>query len=96
MITLAEWIRKRRLQRLGHVERMNNNRLSIKALHTRIEGTKSRGRQRKRWIDNVKEDVQEKQGRIQGARGGPGPPIFGKVNFIFLHCIQCLKKYFLN
>jgi len=30
------------------------------------------------------------QGRIQG------PPIFGKVNFIFLHCIQCLKKIFLK
>jgi len=21
--------------------------------------------------------------------GGPDPPIFGKVNFISLHCIQC-------
>jgi len=25
-----------------------------------------------------------------------GPPIFGKVNFIFLHCIQCMKKIFLK
>jgi len=32
-------------------------------------------------------------GRIQGG-GGPGPPIFGKVSFIFLHCIQCLKNIF--
>jgi len=32
-------------------------------------------------------------GGFRGA-GGPGPPIFGKVSFIFLHCIQCLKKYF--
>jgi len=24
--------------------------------------------------------------------GGRPPPIFGKVNFIFLHCIQCLKN----
>jgi len=36
------------------------------------------------------------QWRIQG--GGPGPPIFGKVNLIliFLHCIQCLKTIFLK
>jgi len=34
--------------------------------------------------------------RLTGARGGPGggPPIFSKFNYIFLHCIQCLKKYF--
>jgi len=30
------------------------------------------------------------------AYGGPGPPIFGEVNLIFLHCIQCLKKIFLK
>jgi len=46
---------------------MSNNRLSIRALHTRIEWTKSRGQQRKRWIDNVKEDVQEKDSNIQEA-----------------------------
>jgi len=33
------------------------------------------------------------RGRMQG---GPGSPIIGKVNFISLHCIQCLKKLFLK
>jgi len=44
---------------------MNNDRLPTRALHTRIEGTKSGERRRKRWIDNVKEDVQEKDSSIQ-------------------------------
>jgi len=36
-------------------------------------------------------------GNFSGAdSGGPGAPVFGKVNFIFLHCIQCLKELFLK
>jgi hypothetical protein len=66
-ITLVERIRKRRLQWLGHVERMNCDRLPVRALHTRIEGNRSRGRQRKRWIDNVKEDLEEKGINMQDA-----------------------------
>jgi len=31
-----------------------------------------------------------------GGSRGPGPPIFNKVNLIFLHCIQCVKKIFLK
>jgi len=44
---------------------MNNDRLPIRALHTRIKKTKSR--QRKRQIDNVKLKVQEKDNNIQEA-----------------------------
>jgi len=39
---------------------MNNDRTPTQALYTRTEGTRSRGRQRKRWTDNVKEEVQKK------------------------------------
>jgi len=55
MITLVGRIHKQRLQWLGRVERTHNDRFSIRALHRRTEGTESQGRQRKRWIDNVKE-----------------------------------------
>jgi len=45
-------IRKRRLQWLRYVEKMNNGKLPIRALHTRVEGARSRGRQlRKKTMD---------------------------------------------
>jgi len=54
---------------LGHVERMNNDKLPVLALHTRTDWTKSRGWQSKRWVDILKEDVglQEKDSNIQEA-----------------------------
>ena len=53
-------IKKRRLLWLGHVERMEGERLPIGALHGHVEGKRSRGRQSKIWMDNVREDLKEK------------------------------------
>src|SRR6218665_418684 len=53
-------IKKRRLQWFGHVERMEGKRLPNAALHLHVEGKISRGRQRKTWMDNVREDLKEK------------------------------------
>jgi len=53
-------IQRRRLQWFGHVEPMNKCRLSVKALATLVSGTRSEGRQRKRLIDNVREDMYQK------------------------------------
>src|SRR6218665_3961847 len=36
---------------------MEGNRLPVVALYGQLEGTRSRGRQPKKWIDNVKEDL---------------------------------------
>jgi len=63
---VAQQITKRRLQWLGHVERMEaiggekRKRLPNAALHGHVEGKRSRGRQRKIWMDNVREDLKEK------------------------------------
>jgi len=38
--------------------RMDGNTLPVRAMHCRVEGTRSRGRQRKRWIDSIKEDLE--------------------------------------
>jgi len=53
--TVAKKIKKRRLQWFGHVERMEGERLPIAALHGHVDGKRSRGRQRKIWMDNVRE-----------------------------------------
>lgn len=52
-------IKRRRLTWFGHVERMNEKRLPNKAFYTYSLGPRTRGRQRKRWIDNIQEDVAE-------------------------------------
>lgn len=61
-ITVVEKIQKRRLKWFGHVERMDNSRLPVAALHGRREGEgeRRRGRPRKTWMDNVKEDLKSK------------------------------------
>ena len=55
METLVHKIQGYRLQWFGHVEQMDNSRLPAKALATLVLGTRSQGRQRKRWLDNVKD-----------------------------------------
>jgi len=43
---------------ISHVKRMSNSRLPAKALETLVSGTRSRGRQSRRWIDTYsKEEV---------------------------------------
>src|SRR6218665_82304 len=58
--TVVQKIKKRRLQWFVHVERMEEKRLPNAALHGRVEGKRSRGRQRKTWMDNVREDPKER------------------------------------
>src|SRR6218665_1960308 len=58
--TVVQKIKGRRLQWFGHVERMEEKRLPNAALHGHVEGKRSRGRQRKTWMDNVREDLKEK------------------------------------
>ena len=66
--TVVDKIRKRRLRWFGHVERMEGNRLPLAALHGHIEGERSRGRQPKTWMDNVREDLRNMDIGIAGAK----------------------------
>ena len=59
--TLCEKIEKKRLRWFGHVERMEDNRLPHRALHCYIEGTRSRGRPKKTWLDCVKQDFDRRK-----------------------------------
>jgi hypothetical protein len=59
--TITETIRLHRLRWLGHVQRMEENRIPKKVLYMTFETTRPRGRPRKRWEDEVRED-----GRVVG------------------------------
>ena len=57
--TVVQKIKKMRLQWFGHVERMEGKRPNA-ALHGHVEGESISGRQRKTWMDNLREDLKEK------------------------------------
>lgn len=58
-INLETYVKLTRLRWLGHVVRMDNNR-RVKIIHNGMpEGTRTRGRPRQRWMDNVMTDVRE-------------------------------------
>uniref|UniRef100_H3A382 Reverse transcriptase domain-containing protein n=1 Tax=Latimeria chalumnae TaxID=7897 RepID=H3A382_LATCH len=59
-ITLLQKIQERRLQRFGHISRMDPERIPHMAIHTKVQGMKNRGRPRIHWIDTVKNDIQQK------------------------------------
>ena len=40
---------------------METNRWPYKALYTKVQGKRKPGRQKKKWIDNVKEDLAMKE-----------------------------------
>ncbi|PSN58017.1 hypothetical protein C0J52_02027 [Blattella germanica] len=58
-INLETYVKLTRLRWLGHVVRMDNNR-RVKIIHNGMpEGTRTRGRPRQRWMDNMMTDVRE-------------------------------------
>jgi hypothetical protein len=60
-LTITETIRLHRLHWFGHVERMEENRISQRVLYMNLETTRLRGRPRNIWKDEMRED-----GRIVG------------------------------
>lgn len=57
--TIIGTIKAGRLRWAGHVARMTDDRTAKKALDRNFDGTRARGRPRKRWIDGVEEDLQK-------------------------------------
>jgi hypothetical protein len=52
---IVEFIKSLRLRWCGHIEWMNNKKC-LKII-SKMEGNRKRGRPRKRWIDEVEEDL---------------------------------------
>jgi hypothetical protein len=52
---IVKFVKSLRLAWLGHVERMDEERMSRKLLHGKMEGRRSRGRPRKRWLQDLED-----------------------------------------
>jgi hypothetical protein len=55
---IVKWIKGQRISWLGHVERMEEDRMPKKIFTQELEGTRRRRRPRKRWEEEVERDVQ--------------------------------------
>jgi len=62
--TVIETIMLNRLRWFGHVQRMEENRITRRVLYMNLGTTRLRGRPRNRWQDEVRGD-----GRIVGGEG---------------------------
>ena len=55
---IVKWIKGQRISWLGHLERMEEDRMSKKIFTQELEGTRRRGRPRKGWKEEVERDLQ--------------------------------------
>ena len=54
----VKWIKGQRISWLGHLERMEEDRMPKKIFTQELEGTRRIGRHRKRWREEVERDLQ--------------------------------------
>jgi hypothetical protein len=55
---IVKWIKGQRISWLGHLERMEEDRMPKKIFTQELEETRRRGRPRKRWKEEVERDIQ--------------------------------------
>jgi len=55
---IIKWIKGQRISRLGHLERMEEDRMSKKIFTQELEGPRRRGIPRKGWREEVERDLQ--------------------------------------
>jgi len=55
---IVKWIKWQRISWLGHLERMEEDRMPKKIFTQELEGTKRRGRPGKGWREEVERDLQ--------------------------------------
>jgi hypothetical protein len=55
---IVKWIKKQRISWLGHLERMEEDRMPKKIFTQELEGTRQRGRPRKGRTEKVERDLQ--------------------------------------
>jgi len=55
---IVKWIKVQRISWLGHLERMEEDRMPKKIFTQILEGTRRKGRPRKRWREEVERNLQ--------------------------------------
>jgi len=55
---IVKWIKGQRISWLGHLERMEDDRMPKKIFTEELEGARRRGGLRKRWKEEVERDLQ--------------------------------------
>ena len=55
---MVKWIKGQRISWLGHLERMEEDRMLKKIFTQELEGTRRRGSPRKGWKEEVERDLQ--------------------------------------
>ena len=55
---IAKWIKEQMISWLGHLERMEEDRMTKKIFTQELEGTRRRGRPRKGWREEVERDLE--------------------------------------
>ena len=55
---IVKWMKGQRIRCLGRLERMEEDRMPKKIFTQELEGTRRRGRPRKRWKEEVERDLQ--------------------------------------
>jgi hypothetical protein len=55
---IVKWIKGQRISWLGHLERMEEDRMPIKIFTQETDGTRRRGRPRKGWREEVERDLE--------------------------------------
>ena len=54
---IVKWIKGQRISWLGHLERMEKDRMPKKIFTQELEGMRRRGRPRKRWKEEAERDL---------------------------------------
>jgi len=55
---IVKWIKRQKISWLGHLERMEEDRMPKKIFTEELERTRRRGRPSKRWKEEVERDLQ--------------------------------------
>jgi len=55
---IVRFLKCKRMAWLGHVMRMEGKRIPIRLIEWKPTGRRNRGRVRKRWIEEIEEDIQ--------------------------------------
>ena len=68
---ITEKVTERRLRWYGHILRQNNNAVARASMDITVDGCRSRGRPKLRWIDNINRDMLETGLTVEDASNRP-------------------------